>query len=71
MSLTNTDCVREEVYFKMEMQMKSIVNRMIDARPKYKYLYFHMHRHEAYSQVHPQIYPIRKTISQELNDEFH
>ena len=69
MNFTITDCVGEEVYWKMAGQKYSKLNLLIGVRKSYRCWYRHIKHQEI--QILRQIYPIAITIKRELRDEFH
>jgi len=67
MTFTNTNSVGKEVYTQMERQAQSKLKRWLnEVRPEYKYLYRQVSG-QMCRLVFNQIYPILKTIKQEIN----
>jgi len=67
MNFTNTYSVGKEVYTQMERQAQSKLKRWLnEVRPEYKYLYRQVSG-QMCRLVFNQIYPILKTIKQEIN----
>ena len=64
MNFTNTDCVGEEVYWKMEGQKNSKLILLIDVRKSYRCWYRHIKHQEI--QIIRQIIPITTKIKEKI-----